>query len=169
MSGIVAAAEQLDPARLHEIGLPDPVPWVPQTWAWAVVLAAGLVLIAAAVVGARRRRAAEAYRRTALVELDAIERDLADPAARGAALTALPRLVKRTALAGFEREAVASLAGEEWLAFLDASQAGSSFTDGPGRLLADLAYRPPAAVSDPDLAALVGSVRSWIRSHRRAP
>jgi len=165
-------------ASLHDIVLPEPVSWMPQTAGWWVVLAIALVALAWATRSAVRRRRANRYRRLALERLDGIEQALGSPSSRGAALTELPVLVKQTALACRPRSEVASLTGEPWLRFLDASYGGNGFTDGPGRLLPVLAYQAPPGrgVEEsksprvehvpeqiPDLLQLI---RHWILQHR---
>ena len=79
----------------------------------------------------------------------------------------LPELVKRTALAAFPREEVASLSGIEWLQFLDRTGHTDAFTRGRGRLLAELAY-DPQVIAPLDAAAveeLFSVIRRWIGRH----
>ena len=154
---------------LHDIVLTDPASWTPQTTAWWVVLGITVILsawIAAAAAGRRRRNR---YRKLALTRLARIEMALANPASRAEAATALPVLVKQTALAFTPRSDVAGLSGTSWLQFLDNSYTGSEFSEGPGQLLVTLAYSTPATrdrVPTVELEALVNLVRQWIRSHR---
>ncbi len=160
---------------LHEIVLPDPVSWVPQAPGWVAVW--GLILVLAgwgACAGFRRFRK-NRYRRFALEELTAIERDLKRPEKRARALAEIPLLVKRTALAAFPRSEVAGLSGEKWLAFLDKTLGGKDFTAKEGRLLPDLAYAPGHRISglpDETTGRLLRLIRHWIRVHgggNRAP
>jgi hypothetical protein len=154
---------------LHDIVLPDPVSWAPQTPGWWVFLGLLVVALAWATVAAVRRRRTNRYRRLALARLARIETELADPASRAEAATALPILVKQTALAFRPRSEVAALSGSSWLRFLDDSYGGSGFTEGPGRLLSTLAYSTPATTNTlptAELEALAGLVRQWIRRHR---
>ncbi len=157
------------PPNLHDVVLGEPVSWMPQTVGWWVLL--GLVLLALgwATFVALRRRRANRYRRLAFARLDEIEQALIDAASRPGALTALPELVKQTALACRPRSEVASLSGQPWLRFLNASYGGDGFTEGPGRLLPTLAYATPwatRALGTQELDALIGLVRLWIRRHR---
>jgi Ca-activated chloride channel family protein len=71
-------------------------------------------------------------------------------------------LARRTALAAFPREQVASLTGSAWLSFLDRTGGGHDFSHGSGRSLEISAYRQ----SPTDPKALIAVVRRWIRSHR---
>ena len=166
------------PPNLHDIVLPEPVSWMPQTAGWWALLAVAVVALAWATLAGLRRRRANRYRRVALARLDRIEQALADPNARATALTELPVLLKRTALACQPRSEVACLTGDPWLRFLDASYGGNGFTEGPGRLLPVLAYEAPGpgveegpdarAVPDqiPDLLRLI---RHWILRHSSIP
>ena len=155
--------------KLHDIVLPAPVGWIPQTIGWVILLA--LIVLLGVVVGiaVRRHSRANRYRRQALEELNRIETALADPHARSRALGELPVLVKWTALARYPRETVASLNGESWLRFLDESYGGNGFTTGPGRLLTSLAYAPvekSAVLAGDALRELTALLRQWIRRHR---
>lgn len=154
------------PLDLHDIILPEPVSWMPQTsgW-WAVLGLIGLALGWTVYVGVRRHRA-NRYRRLALVRLVLIEQALADPSSRPTALSELPVLVKQTALAYRRRSEVAGLSGERWLRFLDESYGGRGFMEGPGRLLPGLAYAAPQAErSEDQIGELVQLIRHWIRQH----
>jgi hypothetical protein len=154
--------------RLHESVLPPPVSWVPQAPGWYVVL--GLALFAAGLwtFATLQRHKRQRYRRSALDELAVIERSLLLPGGRAEALTAVAVLLKRTALAAFPRAEVASLAGDAWLSFLDRTMGAQGFTEGDGRLLAELAYAPGARLSqlpDDSVAGLLRLARRWISSH----
>ena len=109
--------------QLQDIVEPPPVSMAPATWAWAVLAALLLALAALAACAWLRHRRRTAYRRAALAELDA----LAPALARGdaPALAALAALIRRTALAAFPRDEVATLTGSGWIAFLD--RTGGSF------------------------------------------
>jgi len=153
----------IDPvAGLVDIPLPQQVGLWPQTWEARVAI----VLIAAAAISGlvwlvqyRRRNR---YRREALAELDRMRRT--EPAAQTELLARLSVLVRRTALAAFPREKVASLAGPAWLSFLDRSYQGREFSDGVGRLLASGPYQRTTP-GDAELDALFALVRRWIRGH----
>ena len=125
---------------LKDIVVPAPVPWLPRTAGWYILLA----LLGALAFGRIRPTAAggtaNLYRRQALVELDGLRVALDKPGGRHQVAARLPELLKRVALHLEPRSAVASLSGAEWLAELDRLYGGSGFTKGPGRLLPKLAY-----------------------------
>jgi len=150
--------------HLQEIPLPSPVSYRPATVGWAIVGALLLGIIAYAAWHAWRRWQANAYRRAALRELADLEMRLGDAATQAGAVAELPALVKRTALACFPRERVASTTEDDWLAFLDRTCPPGGFVAGPGRLLPHLAYASdrPAEGELRDLTALV---RRWIERH----
>jgi hypothetical protein len=72
--------------------------------------------------------------------------------------------VRRTALAVFPRERVASLVGPAWLAFLDETYGQPEFSHGIGRLLVSGPY-DRIVPTDGQLSSLVDLTRRWIRGH----
>jgi hypothetical protein len=144
-------------SNLEEIELPEPVLFTFETPGW--YLLAGLVLGVGLWLAYRlwRRWQADAYRRAALAELEAIE-----------APQEIPELLKRVALVAYPRAQVADLYGDEWLGFLDRSLGTTDFSDGVGRQLPQLAYDPEAAdrLSEPENKQLSKLARRWILRHR---
>jgi hypothetical protein len=158
MNGEEEAAEVINLVdlidRLAEPPEPSPVAMTPQTPGWTV-LAILLALLAAWLVWRWvQHRRANAYRRAALAELNAAGDDPA----------AIADVLRRTALAAWPRERVASLSGRAWLQFLDAT-GGGGFADGPGDALLAAPYREDAAPA-PGLRDLAAR---WIRRHKVVP
>ncbi len=156
--------------KLHEILLPEPVSWMPQTVGWYVVFGLILLVVGWWVYRRLRRFRRNRYRRLALAELAVIEGELQQPERRAKALSEIPVLLKWTALSAFPREEVAELSGERWLSFLDKTVGGNDFTKGVGRLLPELAYAPAlgiATLSDERIGSLLPLVRHWIKTHAR--
>ncbi|MBY2922305.1 DUF4381 domain-containing protein [Rhizobium leguminosarum] len=152
---------------LHDIVVPAPVSWWPQTWGWALV--AALLAFTALLVVLRwiRLYRANAYRREALALLEGISSKLRHPATRPDAIRDLAEILKRTALGAWPREEVASLSGDGWVRFLDAHD-----EDGTGdtleRLLDDFEYHGAEIVADlPSNVCgdLVIAARKWIEQH----
>ncbi len=155
--------------NLHEIILPDPVSWMPQTLGWYVVFCLILFVAGWWVYRRLRHYRANRYRRFALAELAVIERELQRPEKRAKALSEIPVLLKRAALSAFPRSEVAGLSGEKWLAFLDKTMGGKHFTEGEGRLLPELSYAPAqqiAEIPDEQISSLLPLVRRWIKVHK---
>ncbi|MGO8088842.1 DUF4381 domain-containing protein [Rhizobium leguminosarum] len=166
-------AAKLDPMTetalrsLHDIVVPAPVSWWPQTWGWALV--AGLLAFAAFLVILRwiRRYRANAYTREALTLLEGVADRLRHPATRPDAIRELAEVLKRTALAAWPRDEVASLCGDGWVRFLDAQD-----EDGTGdtleRLLDDFEYHGAeivAGLPSNVCGDLVIAARKWIEQH----
>jgi hypothetical protein len=134
--------------RLHNFYQPPPPSWLPQTLGWYVIFALALAAAAWAVWRALARWRRDRYRRQALRELERIN------------ITEIPALLKRTALAAWRRETVASLSGEPWLHFLE-DHAGRPLCIGR---FGDLAYRE-TNLSPTDANVLRRLANDWIRTH----
>ncbi len=160
-----------DPAslqNLHDIITPDPVPLWPPAPGWYVLGAVVLIGVVWAVWRWFQNWRANRYRREALAELDRLETQSRKDQKREAALAGLPELVKRTALAGFDRQDVASLTGKVWLEFLDTTGATKAFTQEPGNLLLDFSYQPAAVlekIPDQQIDEIMTHVREWMKKH----
>jgi hypothetical protein len=155
-------------AGLHDVVTPAPVSWAPQTAGWAVLAGVFFVLLAWWGWRAWKRVQANRYRRVALAEIDRMAEALrGDPSTGLAALAAVNEVLKRTALTAWPRPEVASLAGEDWLAFLDATGGGQGFRTGPGRVLADRVYAPEGLrAGEQERQAFFATVRRWVQHHR---
>jgi hypothetical protein len=165
----MAAANVPGLEKLHEILLPAPVSWVPQTLGWYAVFGLIVALVGWWVYGRLRRFRKNRYRRFALAELAAIERNLQRPERRAKALAEIPVLLKGAALSAFPRSEVAGLSGERWLVFLDKTVGGRDFTEGEGRLLPELAYPPGQRIGqlpDEQISNLLQLLRRWIKMHK---
>lgn len=146
-------------AELRGYHYPDAVSWWPPAPGWWLLAALLLMLGGAAILVLLRRQRRRAALRAALRELDA----LSDPGAGiepAESARRLSRLLRRYALTRFPRREVAGLAGDDWLRFLDAHGGDTAFTQGSGRVLQDIPYRPGGDTST--LAELAALVRNWI-------
>jgi hypothetical protein len=153
------SADPADLANLHDLALPPPVPWWPPPLGWRI-LAVGLAAVAVILaVRAWARYRADAYRRAAGRELAGI--------APEAGAAAMAELLKRTALAAYPRDAVASLTGTAWLEFLDRTGGTTDFTVGPGRILPVVVFSSSHPLEITQRIAIVGCACDWIRKHRR--
>lgn len=140
--------------QLAPIAPPPEVSMLPQTPAWAALALLLLGALAFALWTARKRHAANAYRRAGLAALAEAGQDPA----------AIATVLRRTALAAYPRAEVAGLDGAEWLAFLDrtAPSAGFGETRNARMLLTGPYARQPLPPA-PELARLA---KHWIESHR---
>jgi len=153
---------------LKEIPLPNPVPYTPQTAGWLLIGAFALLAIGYGLRRLVRRHAANRYRLKALIELAEIESMIDSADGRQRALTAIPALLKRTALSASGRRGVAFLSDRAWWEFLDRTYVPGGFSKGPGRLLTLFSYAGPSeldAVPESEVRDLIVLVRRWIKGH----
>lgn len=148
---------------LRDIHLPPPVGWWPPAPGWWLA-ALAIIALSWGLLWVIRRMRRTGVRAAALRELEAIgnNTDLS-PEERGRRLS---MLIRRVALSLYPRRDVAGLTGSDWLSWLDGVQHGTSFSDGPGRLLGELAYRRDAA-SEQELAELIAACRTWLERQPR--
>lgn len=128
-----AAPPQLN---LRDIHLPPEPGWWPPApgwWVLAVLLLVALVLVGRWLQRRWRRHARLTALRAQFDRATVID----DPAARVAAISELLRRAARVHAAHS-----AQLQGADWLRFLDGGDAAQEFSNGPGRVLIDGAYRP---------------------------
>jgi len=159
-----------DPAslqNLHDVIEPAAVGfWPPADGVWIFV---GLALLWALVGGviAWFRYRQNAYRRAGMRELVKIRAGLGAQGGEKSAVLAVSVLLKRVALTAYSREKVASLSGEKWLSFLDATMTGGQFAT-TGKLLSEGIYQPVGGVKEistrhvEKLCTLAGK---WIQEH----
>ena len=144
---------------MHEIVVPEPVPWTPQTPGWWVLLGWLLAVMALVIAAVVRRRRRNRYRREALALLDAVATQADMPPTESARLVA--EIVKRTALVAYPRKRVANLYGNAWAEFLCESAGNDKRINEAATQLATAAYRP-----DVDGKTLIPPARRWVRVHR---
>jgi hypothetical protein len=156
-------AANADPvAGLIDIPLPREVNLWPQTWESRIAVVVLLIVVVAAAWRLVHFWRVNRYRREALAELNSIGH--ASPSIPRELLPRITLLVRRTALAAFPRERIASLAGPAWLSFLDRSYGGHEFSQGVGRLLVSASYQQ-ILPDEAELQSLSGLVRRWIKVH----
>ena len=101
-----------DLGRLHDVVAPTDFPlWPLAPGLWVLIAASAVALLLLAWRAWRRYRA-NAYRRQALGELDALAPSQAD------GILLISAILKRVALVSYPREQVASLSGDDWARFL---------------------------------------------------
>ncbi len=149
--------------RMHDLAMPEPIGWIPQTDGWWVLLGwlVGLSLIGAVQWSAHRRR--NRYRHEALAHLQRlVQDDAANITSSGAAhsATLVAELVKRTALTAYPRTEVASLYGDDWADFLIRTGQGDPVIESAARKLATAAYTPGIRTEE-----IAPCAERWIRRH----
>ena len=139
--------------RLHDLAMPEPVSWLPQTDGWWVLLAWAAAVLLFLILKWRADRRRNRYRREALNRL----RDLVN-ADESAAQVA--ELVKRTALTVYPRSEVAGLYGEAWGAFLVRTSGADPIVASAAGRLAVASYTPNVTIAE-----IAPCAERWIRRH----
>jgi hypothetical protein len=144
---------------MHGLVMPGAVSMLPMTPGWWILSCWLFAVLVLACLYLLKRRRRNRYRREALTVLKSIEResDLSPPESA----QRIAALLKRTALAAYPRQQVASLSGSEWARFLiESANEDRQISEAAG-MLAAAAYRP-----DVDGRELSAPARRWIRLHR---
>lgn len=158
---------QTDPlAALRDIHLPSPIETWPPAAGWWVLVFFGIAAVLATLYWLWLRWRANTYRRDGIRQLDAIMQAYESHGDITRYLEDYQVLLKRVALTRYDRDIVASLSGEDWVAFLDKSSNSMEFTIGEGQVLISGNYvAEPAA----DIEKLHELGRFWIRKHNDLP
>lgn len=142
---------------LRDIHGAPAVPWWPPAPGWWVVAAVAVTLLVfvgyLGVRYLRRRRKANAI----LGELEMLDSRFAEGQDSVGLARDLSIFVRRLALL-YDGQAVSGLHGVRWLTYLDDSGGTNGFTQGVGRVLADVPYQPAPSF---DASALIDLVRAW--------
>ena len=138
---------------LHDFYQPPLPSWMPQTIGWYITFSFVALAIIWTAVHFIRKWFANRYRREALRELPLLPPEQ------------ISALLKRTALAVWPREKVASLSGDAWLEFLNGSAGDDLFRNIPASLIEELALRS-SSLSGEEEQALRHAAATWIRRHR---
>ncbi len=145
---------------LRDLHLPEPVGWWPLAPGWWFLVGVLAVVLAYALYRAYQRHRHHAPRRYALRQLARFESEYLEhrnPVTLGKQLS---ELLRRGMLAYADRDQVAGLTGEDWLAWLDRGMPLPYFHTEGGKSLLQLPYRDPTGdFSDVDIDALISAVR----------
>ena len=144
---------------MHDLVRPEPVVWTPQTIGWAVVAVWAVTVVAILLWHFIRRWRRNRYRREAMQELSDLESQ--EGLDGQAVASAIATILKRTALAAYDRPQVADLYGQEWADFLCTSSANDSVVQEHAVAISNAAY-----AKDANGAELYMPVRRWIKVHR---
>jgi len=148
---------------IDEIIVPGAISWWPSTPGWIMVGAIIGILLLVKLSQMARRWWRNRYRREALRQLGELQ-SRAEPLE---VVSKLPFYLKTTALHAYPRKEVASLSGNNWLAYLDAHYQGPSFQDDVGRALLRCGYQSKdrMQLDENQAARLIEMSRQWISTH----
>ena len=144
--------------RLADIVILPPVSWWPPALAWVILTGSVLVLLSAIAYAAWLRRRNNAYRITALAELDRVGQ-------RPVAAIHIAEILKRTALSTAPRQNVAALTGERWVQWLNQTGNGVIFSERSQQILSEYVYGT-GQVNDEEIKVLTSTARRWVEKHQ---
>ena len=163
----ILPATQTDPlANLRDIHLPLPIEQWPPAPGWWVLVFFGMAAVLAALYWLWSHWKANTYRRDGVRQLDEIMLTYESHGDVTRYLEEFQVLLKRVALTRYDRQLVASLSGEEWVAFLDRSSNSLEFSMGAGQVLITGNYEPEPTA---DVQQLNKLGRFWIQKHHDLP
>lgn len=150
-------------ADLHPLRQPELIGWWPLAPGWWLLLCLAIICIAVIVYLLRKHYKKNAYRRRALLQLQALHAQYQTDANDRYYLAAVNALLKGVALLAYPRSTVAAQHGESWRQFLNLSlppdaQLQSGFDE------AIYQSQEP----DIDMDQLHRSAQHWIKKHKAA-
>jgi len=115
---------QFDPTKLADIHLPESVSFWPLAPGWWILLGFVLILVALITYFIKRKPKIPAptskeLKSQAMIELESIKEDYESQAQPHETIKKLSVFLRRYALSLYQRDNIASLTDEEWLALLD--------------------------------------------------
>lgn len=155
----------MESLKLQDIHLPADASYWPLALGWWLLLI--LLLIVIWLTFKVRKCAKQKQSQTKIItKFDQLfERLNADPS--NANIAEINTLLRQLAITYYPRTEIASLTGEEWLAFLDKSGSTQAFSQGTGRILIEAPYQLEAQgnskIENLNLNEFIPLVRNWVR------
>ncbi|MCK5727546.1 MAG: DUF4381 domain-containing protein [Thiotrichaceae bacterium] len=151
--------EQLQLADIH---LPNTATDWPPAYGWWILLACGMGLLVILLRYQIKRRKRHSQQKKIQTQLSQLEQQLKQDQSVET-LAKINTLLKRIALQCYPQKKVASLSGQQWLAFLDQSSQSKHFTQGHGLLLAVTPYQAKMP-EQKNLKGLMTVVHHWVNT-----
>jgi len=148
---------------LKDIHLPGDIHWWPPAPGWwgLLVLSILVCILSFLLIRFIRKywRKRQPYRQAKRILLEIQATYVADQNKQHL-LQQLSILLRQAAMSYFGRQKIAGLTNQHWLQFLDAHLPGQHFTQGDGRVFAQLPYT--AAIPTLDAAQTISLVQRWL-------
>lgn len=153
--------------NLRDIHLPDPVSWWPIAPGWWLLIIT--VFITAVIIFLFRKiYRSKQLKRDIHAELDVIKQQFQKTENRSQLAKSLSILLRRASISFYPAKNIAGLTGENWLAYLDSTNANpikdKKFQSETGQALLTAPYLPENATLDFDTQGLINLCESWLLS-----
>jgi hypothetical protein len=150
-------------ANLHPLRQPELIGWWPLAPGWWLLLCLAIITVAVLIYLLRKHYRKNAYRRRALLQLQALHAQYQTDGNACGYLANINALLKSVALLAYPRSTVAAQHGESWRKFLNLSlppdaQLQSGFDNA--------VYQSQAP--DIDMTQLHRAALQWIKKHKAA-
>lgn len=153
---------------LRDIHLPEAISWWPIAPGWWL-LAAGLLLALLVIIIARKVFLSRQLKRDIKVELENIKQQFQQTQNKSQLAKSLSILIRRTTISYYPSKNIAGLTGENWLVFLDQTNANASadikFESRTGNVLLTAPYQSEDSLADFDSQTFIRLCESWLLSH----
>lgn len=147
---------------LKDIHLPDTIGWWPPAIGWWV-LAVLIPLFCWFVFWLYKRVTRKTPVKTAKNLLLVLKQD--DVLADKDKLIVISKLIRRVSISLSPRTETASITGQAWLEHLDSSVQGTPFSQGIGKVLANVHYQK-SVPADLDIASVIKLCETWLQAQK---
>ena len=152
----------------QEFSAPETIHWFPLATGWYFVAALVALFLSWKLFVALKRYIANAYRRSALSQLEKIDTDFdAGNLSHKQYLQQLRQLLKATTLAVYQRHEVASLSGQQWVQFLNQRTDSIYFEKDVLGLMEHTTYQQQCETDADSLKRFSQCVGQWLAHHHR--
>ena len=154
------------------IHLPEPISWWPIAPGWWMIFASILLIIIVVFIS-RKIYISKQLKRDIKAELENIKQQFQQTQNKSQLAKSLSILLRRASISYYPKTDIAGLTGDNWLSYLDDSNANSSadksFRSDIGKVLLSAPYLPDHTLSnnsrlDFDAQRLIRLCESWLQS-----
>ena len=153
--------------NLRDIHLPEPISWWPIAPGWWLLIITAFIIAAIIFLSIKIYRGKQ-LKRDIHAELDVIKKQFHETKNRSQLAKLLSILLRRASISFYPEKNIAGLTGENWLTFLDNTNANpikhKKFQSETGHTLLTAPYLPENSTLDFDTQGLIDLCESWLLS-----
>ena len=155
--------------NLRDIHLPEAISWWPIAPGWWLLLIS-ILLVTGIILIARKMYKNKQLKRDIHTELDIIKQQFQVTENRAQLAQSLSILLRRASISFYPSKNIAGLTGNDWLAYLDNTNAKKDekkFQSTTGQILLSAPYLPETTELDYDTQALIDLCESWLLANHK--